>query len=124
MEAWKKIYNGAYIAIWTAAGLLVSFLSAAVSGDVSWAVTKEAFYDFGIIGLYAGVIGSLAPHTREDGKATNFVLAAIFWYLSKAGFLLRFVTDDPEAATYLLALFGVWLVYIKIRPILAKMNKK
>lgn len=97
-----------YLLFWTLVGLFVSYLST-LGGETSWEETKDAFYDFGVIGFYAGVIAAMAPHTRFKYMCHNWWLAALFWWISN----WKWLQNDAGSAWFLATFFGLWLLYSK-----------
>lgn len=110
MELLKRFYKNpwGYLLVWTAAGLLVSYLST-LKGGTSWEEVKDEFFDFGVIGFYVGLIAMMAPHTRFKYSCHNWWLAALFWFISNWTWLENNASD----AWFLAVFFGLWLFYTK-----------
>lgn len=115
MERLKKIYTNrlGYLFTWVLASLFMCFLIT-LGGDTSWEEVKSKFWDFGVIALYAGIIAMVAPHTRFQFPCHNWYLAFAFWFFSGWDKLVSFYTKYPEASAYLVAFFGIWLIYSKL----------
>lgn len=113
-ELAKKFYKSSlgYLLFWTLMSLAVSYL-ASLSGGATWEETKSWFFDTGVIGLYAGLIGGFAPHTRFVYSAHNWILAVMFWWLSNWHWLQGVCENSPDEGAYLIALLGIWLFYSK-----------